>query len=121
MQADSTPGNRQFVKWQSGEEWFASLPESRQKAQMSFMKSPGKWKAYKDGTPLSGFIGEHVDDVFGRQIIETSLKNAGRAGIVLGGAPIDPEELIEALGGIDEYVMLQQSGLVPDKIQRSYE
>jgi len=76
MQADSTPGNRQFVKWQSGEEWFASLPESRQKAQMSFMKSPGKWKAYKDGTPLAGFVGEHEDDVFGRQIIEKALKNA---------------------------------------------
>ena len=73
MQADSTPGNRQFVPWQTGEEWFASLPEERQRQQASFAKSPGKWEAYKAGTPLSAFVGEHEDAVFGNMVVEKGL------------------------------------------------
>jgi len=76
MQADSTPGNRRFVKFQKGSDWFNSLPESRQRAQQSFLQSPGKWKAFKSGTPLSAFVTEHTDDVFGRQLLEGSLKNS---------------------------------------------
>lgn len=76
MQADSTPGNRRFVKYQSGPEWFSSLPESRQKAQASFAKSPAKWRAFKDGVPLSEFVGEHIDPVFGLQVVENSLVKA---------------------------------------------
>ena len=74
MQADSLPGQRNFVKWQTGEEWFASLPPERQAKQASFLKSPAKLRAYQDGTPLSAFVGEHQDDVFGPQVIEKSLK-----------------------------------------------
>jgi hypothetical protein len=73
MQADSTPGNRRFVKWQTGEEWFASLPPERQAQQASFVKSPAKLRAYKDGVKLSEFVGDYEDDVFGHQIIEKSL------------------------------------------------
>lgn len=74
MQADSTPGNRRFVPWQSGEKWFSSLPENRQKRQASFTQTPGKWNAFKGGVPLSEFVGDHQDDVFGHQIIERSLR-----------------------------------------------
>ena len=74
MQADSTPGNRKFTKFQTGEDWFDSLPEARQKQQASFLESPGKFKAFQEGTPISAFVTEHVDDVFGRQVMENSLK-----------------------------------------------
>ena len=73
MQADSKPGQRNFVKWQTGEEWFAGLPESRQASQASFMKSPGKFNAYKSGVPLKSFVGHHQDSIFGDQIVEDSL------------------------------------------------
>ena len=73
MQSDSTPGHRNFVKFQTGEEWFANLPPERQARQASFLKSPAKLRAYKDGTPLSAFVGDHVDNVFGNQKIEKSL------------------------------------------------
>lgn len=76
MQADSTPGNRNFVPWQTGEDWFASLSESRQQQQVSFLNTPAKWRAYQAGTPLSAFIKTRMDDVFGRQVIETSLIKA---------------------------------------------
>ena len=79
MQADSTPGNRRYVPYQSGPEWFNSLPENRQKAQVSFQRSPAKYRAFKDGVPLSEFAGEHIDDVFGRQTPERSLLD------ILGG------------------------------------
>jgi hypothetical protein len=74
MQADSTPGNRKFVPWQTGEEWFASLSPERQQQQASFKATPAKYKAYLDGHPLSEFVGEHTDPVFGRMTIEESLK-----------------------------------------------
>lgn len=73
MQADSTPGNRRFVPFQTGIDWFNSLPVARQKLQASFVKSPGKWNAFQAGTPLSQFVAEHVDDVFGQQVVENSL------------------------------------------------
>lgn len=73
MQSDSTPGNRKFVPFKTGEEWFASLPPERQALQRSFLNSPAKLKAYKDGLSLSDFVGDHVDDVFGNQKIELSL------------------------------------------------
>jgi hypothetical protein len=76
MQADGTPGKRRFVPFQSGETWFNSLPENRQKRQVSFTNSPAKWKAYQDGNPLSAFVGEHQDDIFGRQVVESSLVRA---------------------------------------------
>jgi hypothetical protein len=75
MQADSLPGKRNFVKWQTGEEWFAGLSPERQAQQASFLKSPAKLKAYKDGVPLSEFVGDHEDSVFGHQVIEKSLVN----------------------------------------------
>ena len=74
MQADSTPGNRQFTKFQNGEDWFASLPPERQAAQLSMQKTPAKLRAYQDGTPLNKFVTEVDDDVFGRQVTEGSLK-----------------------------------------------
>jgi hypothetical protein len=76
MQADSTPGNRRFVPWQTGDEWFNSLPESRQKRQASFAQTPAKWNAFQSGTPLNAFVGNHNDDVFGNQVIELSLRQA---------------------------------------------
>jgi hypothetical protein len=74
MQADSTPGNRKFVPFQTGEEWFASLSKERQQRQASFKATPAKYKAYLDGHPLSEFVGEHTDPVFGRMTVEESLK-----------------------------------------------
>jgi len=76
MQSDSTPGNRNFVPFQTGEEWFAQLSPERQAQQASFLRSPGKLNAYRDGVPLSQFVGEHTDPVFGRQVIEQSLKQS---------------------------------------------
>jgi len=73
MQADSRPGQRNFVEYQNGNDWFNSLPASRQQRQASFMKSPAKWLAFQDGHTLNEFVGDHVDDVFGNQKIERSL------------------------------------------------
>ena len=76
MQADSKPGKRNFVAWQTGPEWFNSLPPERQRQQASFQKSPAKWRAFQAGTPLEDFIGSHNDDVFGAQTVELSLVKA---------------------------------------------
>ncbi len=73
MQADSEPGDRRFVEWQTGEDWFASLSPERQAQQNSFVATPAKMRAYQAGTPISSFIGEHTDDVFGHQFVEQSL------------------------------------------------
>jgi len=78
MQADSTPGNRQFVPFQKGEEWFAGLSPERQAMQVSFASSPAKLAAYQDGVELREFITDHNDDVFGHQIVENSLKGIGQ-------------------------------------------
>ena len=73
MQADSQPGARNFVKFQDGPTWFAGLSPERQAAQASFASSPAKLAAYRAGTPLSDFVTERMDDVFGRQVMENSL------------------------------------------------
>jgi len=76
MQADSTAGNRQFVPYQSGEDWFNSLSPERQAAQASFKASPAKLRAFRDGVPLSDFVGEYQDEVFGKMMVENSLIKA---------------------------------------------
>ncbi len=76
MQADSTPGNRRFVPYQTGDEWFNSLPASRQAQQASFLQTPAKLRAFNDGVPLSAFRGDHTDEVFGAQTVEQSLVGA---------------------------------------------
>lgn len=76
MQADSKPGNRQFVPFTTGEEWFNSLSPERQRQQASFVNSPAKWRAFQAGTPISSFVGEHTDPTFGRQVVESSLLGA---------------------------------------------
>jgi hypothetical protein len=86
MQSDSSPGERNFVPWQNGTDWFNSLPEERQKQQASFMSVPGKWSAFKAGTPLSAFVAEHHDSVFGRQVVENSLIGAGLERFYVGSA-----------------------------------
>jgi hypothetical protein len=83
MQADSRPGQRNFVPFQTGPEWFNSLPENRQREQASFQKTPAKFEAFKAGTPLSAFVKEHTDAVFGLQVVEDSLIGA------IGGAADD--------------------------------
>jgi len=76
MQADSTPGNRQFVPFQTGEDWFASLSPERQAQQAAFQNSPAMLAAFNSGVPLSAFVGEHQDDVFGRMVVQQSLAGA---------------------------------------------
>lgn len=76
MQSDSLPGDRNFVPFQSGEDWFNSLSPERQAQQASFLSTPAKLRAFLDGVPLSDFVGEHVDDVFGHQFVEDSLVGA---------------------------------------------
>lgn len=76
MQADSTPGKRNFVPFQKGDDWFNGLSPERQAQQISFLNSPAKWRAFQDGTPLSSFVGNHIDPVFGNQKIELSLIRA---------------------------------------------
>lgn len=76
MQVDSTPGNRKFEKFQKGEDWFANLSPERRAQQFSFIRSPGKLNAYNDGMPLSLFVGDHIDPVFGHQFIENTLTKA---------------------------------------------
>jgi len=76
MQADSTAGKRKFVKFQNGEDWFASLSRERQAEQRSMASSPAKLRAYLAGHSLSEFIGEYSDPVFGRQTVENSLMGA---------------------------------------------
>jgi hypothetical protein len=76
MQADSKPGQRNFVPFQTGEEWFNSLSPERQAMQRSFMNNPAKLKAFNSGIPLSDFVGDHIDPVFGHQTVELSLIKA---------------------------------------------
>ncbi len=76
MQADSTPGNRVFVPFQSGPSWFNSLSPQRQAQQAGFLASPAALRAFQAGTPLSAFVGSNVDPVFGNQVITTSLVGA---------------------------------------------
>ena len=68
--------NGQLVPFQSGEDWFAGQSAQRQ-AQQNFMtNTPAMLNAYRAGVPLSQFVGHHVDDVFGNQIVQRSLIDA---------------------------------------------
>jgi hypothetical protein len=72
MQALSdTPGERNFVPFATGPEWFASQPESVQRQ----ILGPGKFELYKDGTPLSEFWHTHTDSVFGDMPVVSSIKD----------------------------------------------
>lgn len=73
MQVDSVPGERNFETWQNGIDWFNSLSPERQMQQASFLSTPAKWRAFQSGVPLSVFVGEHIDPLFGVQVIENSL------------------------------------------------
>ncbi len=73
MQSDSLPGERNFVPFQNGEDWFNGLSPERRAQQASFLNTPAKLRAFKSGVPLSDFVGDNFDDVFGEQIIENSL------------------------------------------------
>lgn len=65
----------------TGEEWFSGLPVSRQRQQDSFNGgNSAKWNAFRDGTPLSAFVVDKEDKLFGRQVFEDSLKGAGERG-----------------------------------------
>lgn len=62
---------------QTGPEWFAKLSPERQAQQNSFLKSPGKYEAYRSGqVTLGDFIHPYQDDVFGRMVREGSLRDA---------------------------------------------
>lgn len=76
MQVGLSKGNRQFVPFQKGTDWFNSLSPERQAQQRSFAQSPAKFRAFQNGVPLSSFVGEHKDDVFGIMPVELSLKQA---------------------------------------------
>jgi hypothetical protein len=71
MQSFSKPGERNFIPWQNGEDWFASQPESVQRQ----ILGPGKFELYKDGTPLSEFWHTHTDSVFGDMPVVSSIKD----------------------------------------------
>jgi hypothetical protein len=40
------------------------------------MTNPAKLKAFNSGIPLSDFVGDHIDPVFGHQTVELSLIKA---------------------------------------------
>lgn len=64
---------------QSGEDWFNSLPESRQMQQNSFANSPGKFEAFKEGkVTLRDFVHRYNDPTFGAMRREASLAAALR-------------------------------------------
>jgi len=62
---------------QPGADWFAALPEARQRAQNSFKNSPGKFDAYQRGqVTLRDFRHVYTDPTFGPMLREASLTNA---------------------------------------------
>lgn len=62
---------------QRGSDWFASLPPDRQRQQLSFVNSPGKYEAFASGQlQLSDFVGTYTDPVFGDMLREASLTGA---------------------------------------------
>jgi len=66
---------------QTGQQWWDSLPPERQAQQVSLVRSPGKLEALRDGkATLRDFIHPYSDDVFGRMVRESSLKD------ILGGS-----------------------------------
>ena len=65
------------INIQSGEEWFANLPEARQRQQASFVASPGKFAAYQNGeVTLRDFRQPYTDPTFGPMMREASLSGA---------------------------------------------
>ena len=76
---------------QTGDEWFNKLPPERQAQQSSFKANRAKYDAWKAGEfKLSDISGERIDDVFGRQTFERSLKDIlgdERAKEFYGGKP----------------------------------
>lgn len=64
---------------QTGPEWFAALPEARQRQQASFASSPGKYEAYQSGrATLADFVQPYTDRVFGQMQREASLTSVLR-------------------------------------------
>jgi hypothetical protein len=58
-----------------GAEWFAGLSEDRQRQQASFIRTPAKYEAYRDGrVSLRDFVQPYDDRVFGEMAREASLK-----------------------------------------------
>lgn len=73
MRVETSSGTFEDVPFQTGEEWFASLPEDRQREQAAFKNSPGKYNAYTSGIRLSQFVTHSHDLIFGDMIFENSL------------------------------------------------
>jgi hypothetical protein len=72
MQALSDkPGERNFVPFATGPEWFAGLPEDKQRQ----MLGPGRFELYQNGTPLSEFWHTHTDSVFGDMPVVKPIKD----------------------------------------------
>jgi len=72
---------------QSGEEWFNTLDEGKQKELMG----QGKYEAWKEGQfEFNQMIGKHTDDVYGQMTTETALKD------LIGGGEI-PKEMIQEI------------------------
>jgi hypothetical protein len=71
MQTFGKPGERNFVPFQTGEDWFAGLPEAQQKQ----MLGPGKFEWYQKTGELSGLIGTHEDSLFGEMPVVKPLKD----------------------------------------------
>lgn len=62
---------------QSGEQWFSSLSPERQRQQISFANTPGKWAAFQSGqVTLRDFSQSYTDPTFGSMLREASLTGA---------------------------------------------
>jgi hypothetical protein len=60
---------------QTGEAWFNSLPEGRQRQQRAFNNNPSYWAAFKAGdVRLNDFVEEATDPVFGEMVVQGSLR-----------------------------------------------
>jgi hypothetical protein len=58
-----------------GKEFFKSLPKSEQESWMSSVSSGAAWRAFDKGSvDLDDFRGDRIDDVYGPQVIQRSLK-----------------------------------------------
>ena len=68
--------NGQEITRQKGAEWFASLPDERQQQLEYFKNNKAAYRAYKDGVPLSAFVGTYNHELFGEMPIAKSLKRA---------------------------------------------
>jgi hypothetical protein len=71
MQTFGEPGERNFVPFATGPEWFAGLPEDKQRQ----MLGPGRFELYQNGTPLSEFWHTHTDSVFGDMPVVKPIKD----------------------------------------------